>query len=216
MQKGYTNNISFKIAFTGMMLSLVILFQYLEKFMPIMDLFVKINLSIVFIMTAFYIVGWEWAMTLLLIRFFIGPAISSYGYSTLSIWSHFILLTMGFIYMMTFVLIHKFIFKKYSTNKTLLLIISLTSTIIIVSLIGAFLNAILFSPVYWYIMGFQKDISISASVKSYEYVKYIHFFGIPNYWAGMFAAFGLGNLIKYSVVSTIFVALWKVIKHYEK
>ena len=31
MQRGYTNNINFKIAFTRIMLGLVLLFQYLEK-----------------------------------------------------------------------------------------------------------------------------------------------------------------------------------------
>ncbi|NQZ66030.1 MAG: ECF transporter S component [Mycoplasmatales bacterium] len=216
MQRGYTNNINFKIAFTGIMLGLVLLFQYLEKFMPIMNLFININLSIVFIITTLYITDWKWAMILLIIRFIMGPAVSGMGYSVIQIWSHFILFVMGFVYMGLFVLIHRFIFRKYKSNYGKLLIISFGLTIIVTSLIGAFLNAVFFFPIYIYIIEGSSGSLFDSAKAAYDSSKDFAFFGIPNYWLGMFAAFGVGNLIKYSVVSAIFVPLWKIVKRYEK
>lgn len=215
MQIGYTNNTTFKITFSGLMLGLVILFQYLEKFMPIMDIYMSINLSIVFIMATIYVTGMRWAFLLLILRFIIGPAIGSTGYSTIGIWDHFILLSVGLIFMNTFFVFHKYIFRFISNEKINLLSTSVVS-IIITSLLGAFLNGVIFTPMYWHLMNFQDDASISAAKESYKWVYPIAFFGIPNYWAGMITAFGVGNLIKYSIASFAFIVLWKAVKHYEK
>lgn len=215
MQKGYTNNINFKITFTGMMLALVILFQYLEQFMPIFHTFMNINLSIIFIMTTLYIVGFGWSISLILLRFIIGPSVGAWGYSALGIWSQFILLVMGFIFMMIFWISHKFIFKNINNEPKKLFITSIVS-ILITSFLGALFNGILFTPMFWYISSIQDSHSIYDSKITYSKIYIIHFFGISNYWIGMFVIFGIDNIIKYTIISFSFISLWKIIKHYKK
>ena len=217
MQNGYTNNINFKIAFTGMMLSLVILFQYLEKFMPIFEIFMKMNLSLVFIMATLYVAGLSWASLLLILRFSIGPAVGKYGYSTLGIWNHTILLVMGSLFIIIFYSLDKISHKIKINNNVRLLIISIIS-VLIISLIGPLLNGLLFTPVYWYLVP-ERPIptaSLYDAKNAYQILKVPFFFGIPNYWGGMYAAYGLGNFLKYSLICAVFIPMWKIIKRYER
>ncbi|MCK5945858.1 MAG: hypothetical protein KAG04_01160, partial [Mycoplasmataceae bacterium] len=159
-----------------------------------------------------YVVGYWWAFGLLLLRLAIGPALSV-GYSTYEMWGHTIQFISGMIYMNLFILLHRFVFKKFDEKFNLLL--SGVVTIIVASLLMAFLNALVLTPMYWMLYGYIDTPTPSASKASYSYVKDVAFLGIPNYWAGMMTAFGLGNLAKYTVVTITFIALWKVVKRYE-
>lgn len=211
---GYTKNVTYSITFTGFMLGLVLLFQYLEQFMPFGNTYIKINITMIFIMATFYVVGWEWAITLLILRFVIGPAVSPLGYSSLGIWSQAVLLICGALFMAIFTSIFYLLSKKM--NKRYALIYTSVISVILMSVIASMLNAVLFSPVYWYLLNYIKTPSIAASKVAYSFVKDVAFFGVPNYWAGMLTAFGAGNLIKYSIVVIAFIPLWKVIEEFTK
>ena len=213
MRNRYTNNINFKISFSGMMLGLMILFQFLEKFMPIGGLYMSMNISIIFVVASIYITGYWWAILLLILRFAIGPAVGL-GYDLTQVWSHTILLISGFIYMNLFIIFHRYVFRKLDSKLNLLL--TGVITIISSSLIMAMLNGVILSPIYWQLLGYTKHPSISEAKTAYSYVYEVAFLGIPNYWAGMLTAFGLGNLAKYTVTTICFIALWKVVKHYEE
>ena len=213
MQRGYANNINFKITFSGIMLGLVIVFQYLEQFMPMFNLFMNINLSLIFIMATAFIAGYKWAIGLLLLRLIIGPSISPLGYSSLGMWSHFVLLSMGIIFMTVFIVLKK-AFLKFITNKKISLILVSLISIISTSIIAGLLNGVLFTPMYWHLMN-NINFSINESYWVYEKIKGITFFNISNYWVGMMVAFGIGNLLKFTIISVGFISIWKIIKHYE-
>ena len=208
MQRGYTNNINFKITFSGIMLGLVIVFQYLEQFMPMFNLFMNINLSLIFIMATIFVAGYRWGIVLLLLRFIIGPAISPLGYSPIGMWSHFILLSVGAIFMTIFIFLKKVLSKLISNEKISLVLVSLIS-IISTSIIVSLLNGSLFTPMYWHLMN-GINFSINESYLVYEKIKGIAFFNIPNYWVGMFVAFGVGNLVKFTIISIGFISIWKI------
>ena len=117
-----------------------------------------------------------------------------------------------------FVVLHRYTFKKLDTKLNLLLTGMIT--VIASSLIMSFLNALILSPVYWYLLanagGWLNGSSLIDNAKaSYENVYPVAFLGIPNYWVGIMTAFALGNLAKYSVVTVAFIGLWKAVKHYE-
>ena len=113
-----------------------------------------------------------------------------------------------------FVLFHRVIFKKMSSKLNLLL--TSIITVVATSLIMATLNGLLFSPVYWWLLKYIDTPSLPNAKIAYSYVYDVAFLGIHNYWAGMITAFGLGNLAKYTVTTICFIALWKVVKHYEE
>ncbi len=211
MKNGYTTNINFKIAFTGMMLALTILFQYLEKFTPFAMGLMNINLSIIFIIATSYVVGFKWAVLLLVLRFALGPAVGTTGYSLIGLWSHSILLFSGSTFLGLIHLFNKIIFKKMSEKKNLLL--TAVATVLVSTIVMTVLNAVLFTPVFFYILKYVQAPTISNAIGVYPPAL---FFGIPNYWGGIAVIFGVGNLVKFSIAIILFIPIWKITKHYKK
>lgn len=204
----YSKNNAFKVAITGMMLSLVLLFQFLERFMPFAETYMRLNISLIFIIATIYLAGFSWAFLILILRFIIGPAVGIAGYDVIALWSHFILFISG----LTFILIFlgfKLLFKSVKKDNVKIAL-SLIIAVLISSFINAILNGVFYTPVYFWLYKLAPDASIASAQIAYKSAK-IFFFGIPDYWAGIFAVYILGNLIKYMIISVLFVSIWKVI-----
>ncbi|NQZ29109.1 MAG: hypothetical protein HRT98_01855 [Mycoplasmatales bacterium] len=200
-----------KIAFTGVFFGLVLLLQFLSKFMPFADTYIKLNFSLLFILPIFYYAGPLWGILVLLLRLILGPAISGLGYTTQEFTGHFILficsiVTIGWMY------IYSSLFSGMKSHniKVILIVIS---TLISTSLILTFLNQIFFTPLYWSAFKFTDGFSLRQSVKLYNNpIIKAKFFMISNYWAGTFATYLAGNLIKYGVIFICYIPMSKVLR----
>lgn len=191
-----------------MMLALVILFQFLEKYMPFGDFgFVKFNLSLAFILVAVAHVGYIWGGSLLILRFVFGPLLSGEGYAPMSVIGQVILLIAGLIAISLF-----WVFKsrngKYTTWQKLyktFIVIGLTSVIM------AILNAVVFTP--WYLGAFNggswTSVGLKEAINQYQYITPFYF-GIPNYWAGMLTVYTVFNIINMLMIVVITFPLLKV------
>ena len=191
----YKNN-AFRVSFVAIMLALIFLFQFLEKFMSLGMGYVKLNISIIFIIVTYFVIGLKYSLLLFILRFAFGPAIGSNGYSDIGFWSHFILLVYGFLFFATFILMY-----KWSNNLTM----SIMFAIFKIALISGLLNGLLFTPVYWAIFkdGYGLPVNLAKTQETYAYLKDIAFFGISDYWGGMFAIYTLTNVIKFSIVGFV-------------
>ena len=194
-----------------MMLSLVLLFQYLERFMPFAKTYMRLNISLIFIIATFYLAGFGWAFLLLVLRFAIGPAVGTTGYDVAALWAHFILFVSGIIFILFFI-IFKWSLRSIK-NDSLKIGLSLIMTIIVSSLLNTILNGIFYTPVYFWLYKLAPDPSIASAQIAYKSAN-VFFFGIPNYWVGIFAVYIVGNMIKYAIVSVLFMSIWKVISRY--
>lgn len=201
----------FKISFTGIMLSLVILFQFLEQFMPFGEFgFVKFNFSIIFIFATAFIAGMPWAYFLLILRFAIGPALGQGGYNEFAIIGHIILMVSGVLLLSLFWITTK-ITKFNKLWKYIVVSISIT---LIVSLIMSLLNALVFTR--WYFAAFSGSWTIlpfNEAYEQYDNVKFAYFF-IPNYWWGNIAVYGVFNIINISACFIINYPLSKIVKRF--
>lgn len=193
-----------KITFTGMMLSLVLLFQFLEKFMPLGFGYVNINITLLFILPVFYLNGFWYGVGVLLLRFGLGPLVSSGNYSTLNMVSQFVLLaceSIAILYM--FLFSHLFDFIKKHILK---LVVISSATIIATSITAALLNGMLFTPLYWYVLGYIESPTISNAMEAYPYAKELYFF-IPSYWPAMFGVYITANIIKFSIIYVAYIPM---------
>ncbi|TCG11518.1 MPN527 family putative ECF transporter permease subunit [Mycoplasma todarodis] len=204
-----------KIAFTGVFLGLVLLLQFLSRYMPFADTYIKLNFSLLFILPIFYYAGPIWGILTLLLRFAMGPVIAGTGYHPRYLTGHFILLvcsivTIGFMY------IYSSIFSKMKSHNIKVITIAIT-TFISSSLILTFLNQIFFTPLYWVSTGYIKHFSISETIDVYNNPYFLvkaKFFMIPNYWAGTFVTYFAGNLAKYGVIFLCYIPMAKVLRTY--
>ncbi len=198
-----------KMAFTGIFLGLVLLLQFLSKYMPFADTYINLNLSLLFILPIFYYSGPLWGVLVLLLRLVLGPTISGTGYAMQFMVAHFILFMCSTVTIILMYIFSSMFSKMKKHNLKVILIIM--STLITTSLILTMLNQILFTPLFWYSFKFTKTFSISESIKVYQFVK-IKFFMIPNYWAGTFATYFAGNLAKYGIIFLCYFPLSKVLR----
>ena len=139
----YYSKTNFKIALTGVMLSLALLFQYLSNLMPLVPHLMNINLSLIFIVPIFFLGDYKFGMIALLIRFVIGPLIGK-GYTGPEMIGHSILLLSGFVFIHLLLVANKLrgIKNRYGMYISIFLIVVLSS------LIMTILNGVLFVPLY--------------------------------------------------------------------
>ncbi|CAM9109414.1 MPN527 family putative ECF transporter permease subunit [Mycoplasma todarodis] len=200
-----------KVAFTGVFLGLVLLLQFLSRFMPFADTYIKLNLSLLFILPIFYYAGPLWGILVLILRLTLGPAISGLGYTIQEFTGHFILfmcsmITIGLMY------IFSGLFSKMKLHNVKVILI-VTSTLLTTSLILTFLNQVLFTPLFWSAFKFTDGFSLKQSIKLYDNpIVKAKFFMIPNYWAGTFATYLAGNLVKYGIIFMCYIPMSKVLR----
>ena len=196
------SRLNFKIALTGMLLGVAMLFQYLSQFMPLVLGLMDINLSFIFIVPIFFLADYKFGMIALLIRMILGPAIQK-GYTSPEMIGHFVLFVTSFIFIHLLLLAKKL---KVIKNKYAMYI-SIVSVVILTSLIMSLLNGVLFIPLYEWSFGngFMWPFGNQFSNKIFAW-------GIENYWAVVFAIFTTGNLINLSISSFALIGILRVKK----
>ena len=206
----------FDIALTGMMLALVIIFQYLEQYMSwLSSESLKINISLLFILITWLISGFPWAILLLLIRFIITPAFSSFQYSEIGWYSSFLLLFLEVLFILLFICTYSLL-KKKIVNANILLITSLVLTLIISVVLFTFLNGVFITPLFWKLLFPTEKIPWFPKIVYYYKTHsnfYIGLLGIKNYWAGIWILFGTGNLFKFTIIILLIFPLVKLLRY---
>ena len=204
-----SKGIIFDITLTGTMLALVVVFQYLEQFMPWLGGALKINLSLVFIIMSWMISGYPWMIFLLLVRFVIGPSASLFSYTSIGIYSSFILLFSEAVFLINFIMFF-YIFNFIIKNEMLGLILILLCSTIVTTLFLTLMNGLWISPIYWHL--FAPSIPLYPKIINYYHNTsglHMYLFFIPNYWEGIWLVMGTGNLLKFAIVS---ICLFPIIK----
>ena len=208
-----SKGIIFDIVFTGIMLSFVVIFQYLEHLMPWLGGALKINLSLIFIIMSWLISGYPWMFLLLLIRFVIGPAFSSLSYTNVGLYSSFILLFSESAFLLFFIISY-YIIKLFIKNEVLFLCLVLIVSTIITSLFLTMMNGLWISPVFWHL--FNPQIPLYPGIINYYHDNtslHTFLYGIPNYWAGIWSIMGTGNLLKFTIISLCIFPILKIKKY---
>ncbi len=202
--------VTFDIIFSGIMLGLVILFTYLEHFMPWLGAALKINLSLIFLLMTWIICGAPWAGILLLIRTIVSPAFSGFAYTEIGLYSVSLLLFSDLIYLGCLLGAY-YSFKIIIKNDILFLISVLSTATIISTLFLTLMNGLWMSPLFWKL--FDKHLPLYPGiVDEYNSNTYLHvfLFGIPNYWAAIWTVMGTGNLLKFGLTSLLVFPMIKV------
>ncbi|WP_027334257.1 MPN527 family putative ECF transporter permease subunit [Mycoplasma elephantis] len=194
------NSVVIKVAYLGIMLSLVILFNYLANFISIVG-FLKLDLSSIFIIISFLYISKQGAIYLLFIRFAIGPSYSQLGYELASILGHFILFCTTLFFIL-FLYLFMFILKKNKLNYLTKQIIIYLICIVICSFLMFILNSLLFVPLYLYIFKAIDTPCFHELVKKWTDSKFNSLtFGINNYWFGMFILYIFFNFLSFGTNS---------------
>jgi len=136
---------STRIAFAGVFFGLVLLFQYLEQFMPFGDTYLNLNFSLLFILPIFYYSGPIYGFVVILLRFAIGPGISK-GYAPQFLVAHGVLMISSLV-AIAFMYLYSVLFDKVKNGNMKLVYISI-ATVLSTSLVLTVLNGILFTPMF--------------------------------------------------------------------
>lgn len=205
-----------RITFTSVFFGLVILFQYLETFMPFGGTFIKFNFSLLFILPIFYFAGPLYGILVILLRFIMGITMKG-GWASLPIITSHLILLVSTSVAIIFMYIYSSFFSKVKNHNKKNIYISV-ATVLSTALVLTLLNAIWFTPMY--ISSFppyntyRYMFDIPKAINAYNtWMKPFHF-GIPNYWGGIFAVYLAGNIIKFTLVYLVNYPLSKVIRHY--
>ncbi len=198
-----------RISLSGIFFALVILFQFLETYMPFGDTYMNLNFSLLFILPVFYFAGPQYGLGIIVLRLIIGPAMSKLGYSSIGMVSHLILMISS-LTAIGFMSLYSTLFHNIKSNNKKLILISI-STVISTALILTLLNGLFFTPMYWHVYGYIDSVSIELAKRIYPSIS-IKFFFIPSYWGGIFVVFLTGNLLKFSLVYVIYFPMSKVLR----
>ena len=204
-----------KMALTGVFFGLVILFQYLERFMPFAGTFIKLNFSLLFILPIFYFAGPSYGILVMILRFVIGLSMKGEWGSMIGIVSHLILFISTLIAII-FMYIYSFAFNGIKNHNKKNIYISI-ATVLSSSITLTILNGIWFTPMYLssYDNNLKNMFNIKNAIDVYKINEFYKFhFGIHNYWLGIIAVYFSGNLLKFSLIYFINYPLSKVIRHY--
>ena len=182
------------------MLSLVILFQFLEKYMVLVPGIFNINLSVIFILLSTFVVGFWYSLILQLLRWAIGPALSS-GYNLIELYG----MTVSFLVIFIFTSLAFIAYKYKLLHSKRPIILSL----ILITLITTFIITI-FNGLF-IIDGWAKVLHISIP-GTRAWVASI--WGINSYWGAIFAIFILGNFINLGIASFVFTLSYKPLKNF--
>lgn len=201
-----------KITISAFMLALVLIFQFLEQFMPLPIGFVKLNFSLIFILPVFYFCGFRFGTLVMVLRMIF--ASSLHGFNLPGIINQTIL----FVHEMFAILlmyIYSFIFKNVRLHHFKICLI-LFFTLFSVAIIGALLNVLIFFPIYlaaFSMFSFAPTIS-EAITRYHDYA--LMFFFIPNYWVGVTSTYLVANIIKFSLIFFIYWPLSEVFHYFKK
>ncbi|MCP4336671.1 MAG: hypothetical protein GY679_02340 [Mycoplasma sp.] len=217
-------SLNHKIAFTGIFFALAIILQSVAKFMPFASTFIKINLSLIFILPIFYFAGMKFGISALILRTISGFGIEMFIITVnppdkehinlfsieAILFGHFILL-LSSASAIFFMYCFSAAFSKIKKHNYKLLLISIFTTFT-TTIFLTILNMIFLTPAYFAIIS-HKSFSVSEAIKTYNYVTEFYFF-IKNYWAGTFVVYFTGNLVKFSIIYIIYFPLSKILRRH--
>ena len=190
----------FKITFTGIMLALVIIFQFLERYMVLVPFIFNINLSIIFILLTTFVAGFSYSLILQLLRWAIGPALST-GYNTMNLYG----MTISFLVIFIFTSLAFIAYKSKILHSKQPIIISMGLITIFTSLLITVFNGL------FILDGWAKVLNISIHNNRDGISK---IWGINSYWGAVFAVFLTGNLINLGIATFVFVISYKPLKSF--
>ncbi|MFV8400981.1 MPN527 family putative ECF transporter permease subunit [Mycoplasma sp. 2634B] len=202
---------TYKIAFTGIMLALAIVFSILSGFLKF-NAFLSFNFSLIPAFLVFTYMGLNYALLLIVSRFlimpFISTAISLNAGLAVEYLGNFIVFVSQLFFLVFFYLLYRG-FSKLQINSLLLKILfSMIFSALAVSIIMPLLNTFLFNLIYFKILGLINSISLQEIVTRYPTSFKGFFFGIPNYYAGSFTLyfiFNLANILINCIIIYIFI-----------
>lgn len=204
------------IVITGMMLGLVLFMQYLEQFTKFKEFGITLNMSLVFIILTYHLTGkWQYTFMVIALKFAIGPALSTAGYTPTNIWGNFFNVvafsTAAVVYILT---------MKYTLSRMGVAGSFLASAL--TSIFAVILTLILFSwfvgnPVYYWLyhttmsFGDVDKPTVGKAMDFYKKIDFVRYYWIPNYWAGLAArnivSNGTKNALNFFILFTLIKSL---------
>ncbi|UVD81844.1 hypothetical protein NV226_00860 [Mycoplasma iguanae] len=204
--KTHSPKITFQITFAGIMLGLVLLFTFLNRFLAFYG-FLKFDFSIIFITITYIVAGWKPTLLILLLRFFIAPSYNE-GYTSLGFLGQGVLLIVSLLYIGSLWISHYlFNFK----NKHLTKIVQFTFASLVTIIIINILNIFLINPLFFSIFE-NRFVNFYMIIDNWETYKTL-FFLLPNYFLGSLALYSSFNVILLVITS---LTCYAVTEGYEK
>lgn len=191
-----------KAAFSGIMMSITLLFQYIERYVPLNLGMVNINLSFLFILPIFYLSGFLFGFSSMIIRFLVGPLFAPTGYATMIVFTNLLItetILIGLIYFFSLVF--------YKKNDRLFY--TLTLSFISILIISPVLNGLVFFPILLMVLTDIDKIDAEIAAEGFDKFRGF-FFGIRNYWGGMFATYGTLAAVTYGTIFSIYYPMSKI------
>ncbi|MFU0909428.1 MPN527 family putative ECF transporter permease subunit [Mesomycoplasma ovipneumoniae] len=221
----WNSNYNFKIAITGILFSLSLLFFIFShnyfSWPFFQNLGLKFDLSTLFLVPIFLLGNFYLGFWCLLVRFAIGPWLifNHFGGIDIIYFGHFVLFLASVIYIFSFLgfryLFIK-IFKNFDKIKRFI-ILSLIISTLTTSLMMTFLNGILILPVYLKLFKAISSLSLDLVYKGWDDIQK-KFLGTENfsYWSFIFSVFIPFNLANFAFQSVLAFPIYIIIEHFHK
>ncbi|WP_069098877.1 MPN527 family putative ECF transporter permease subunit [Mesomycoplasma ovipneumoniae] len=221
----WNSNLNFKIAFTGILFSLsLIFFSFSHNYLSwpfFQTLGLKIDLSTLFLVPIFLLGNFWLGFCSLLARFLIGPwlVFNRFGGIDIIYFGHFVLFLASIIYIFSFLgfryLFIK-IFKNFAKIKRFI-ILSLIISTLTTDLMMTFLNGILIFPVYLKLFNIIDSVSLNLVYKKWDGIqKSFSENANFSYWSFIFSVFIPFNLVNFAVPSILAFPIYMIIEHFHK
>ncbi|WP_371864732.1 MPN527 family putative ECF transporter permease subunit [Mycoplasmopsis gallinacea] len=206
-QKNVSNIIA-KITYAAITLAIALIFNFISSYLNIFN-FLQINLTLIPIFIASYILSWRWALVVSAIRFLISPLLFNYSNMIAVEYVGNLIIFLSHTFFISFYyLCYKLVCKRKWDPHLKFLLSSLFSVPLTIILL-TFLNTYIFNVVYFFILNILDHFSLSELIAKYPNFK-ILFFNINNYHVGSWTLYTVFNIINLSInvfVISLFVFL---------
>ncbi|UCU27764.1 MPN527 family putative ECF transporter permease subunit [Mycoplasma anserisalpingitidis] len=200
--------IIFRIAILSIFLALVLIFDFISKFLKIS--FFTVELTTIFIFVFFVNINIVDGFVLIFLRFLLKVFVTGDTDLLTNLIGNVILLISNLTFIFTYLLFMK-IFRKKDTNFVLKTIISFVCSVIITSLVMSLLNTFIFNSLYFYSFKLLERPSLSLLLENYQSKFKGYFLGINNYFLGSLAIYLSFNLFNGFIIFIISlpVIIWE-------
>lgn len=194
----------FNITFSAMMLALAIITSLISEFISIpffSQLKLTFDISVVFLVACAFFVSLGWSLTITL-----ASALTSFFWNTNNVIG---VLTATLANLST-ILFTRLYFCLFSKRRFCWIFVFLFTTLSNALLLTT-LNGILITPLFWYYFGYVQTPNFLIVAEQYNKNTDFHFFffGINNYWLGIFCLYSFFNLVKFGLVSCFGVPIMR-------
>ncbi|WP_025755451.1 MPN527 family putative ECF transporter permease subunit [Mycoplasmopsis cricetuli] len=209
----------FKIALSGVILALALLFDLIGKAFPNIFGFLKLNFSLIPILFGTYLVGKKYGLVILFLNFLIGPVFPDANSIDIRYLGSFAILIVHSVFILTQIGVFSLILKisknwlelisrknkflKYYIVYSISIIVAISITILIISTINTFLINLIYLKLF-----FKESFSLTVMLEKYSETFKNLFFGIDNYFLGSYTIYIVFNLINLIVNTFIITLIW--------